>query len=69
MKNICLIAAIFAVLTLSACGWTKQDLGLEHRGPNESNVKVNNPLILPPEYNVRPTNAVPYPQKDETVDE
>ncbi len=68
MKNICWAAAISAVLVLSACGWTKQDLGLEHRGPNESNVKVNNPLILPPEYNVRPS-AVPYPEESETTEE
>lgn len=68
MKNIGIVA-VLAVLLLSSCGWTKKDLGLEHRGPNETNVKVNNPLILPPEYNVRPTNAVPYSEKDAATEE
>lgn len=68
MKNIGIVA-VLAVLLLSSCGWTKKDLGLERRGPNETNVKVNNPLILPPEYSVRPTNAVPYSEKDAATEE
>lgn len=68
MKNVYFATLLAAILVLSACGWTKQDLGLEHRGPNASNVKVNNPLILPPEYNVRP-NAIPYPEESETTEE
>ncbi|MBP5352501.1 MAG: DUF3035 domain-containing protein [Alphaproteobacteria bacterium] len=42
------------VLMLSACGLTKKDLGLARQGPDETLVKTNEPLILPPEYNVRP---------------
>ncbi|MBQ9034834.1 MAG: hypothetical protein IJ099_02585 [Alphaproteobacteria bacterium] len=68
MKNIGIVAVLL-VLLLSSCGWTKKDLGLEHRGPNETNVKVNNPLILPPEYSVRPTNAVPYSEEDTATEE
>ena len=69
MKKIYLWALV-AVFALSACGLTKKDLGLEHRGPNEATVKTNRPLSLPPEYDVRPQKTLPYknPTEDEVKD-
>ena len=42
------------LLALSGCGITKKTLGLSREGPDENLVQTNQPLILPPEYNVRP---------------
>lgn len=41
---------------LSACGLTKEKLGFTRTGPDETKVIKKQPLILPPEYNVRPKN-------------
>ena len=66
MKYIHLAIIITFVGVLSACGLTKKDLGLEHRGPNEAMVQTNTPLILPPEYSVRPARSTTY-QPEETA--
>ena len=54
MKYISLILVCILVMVLSACGITKKDLGLSRQGPDESQVQTNQPLVLPPEFNVRP---------------
>ena len=53
---------VLAIWALCACGLTKKDLGFAKQGPDETLVKTNAPLVLPPEYNVRP-------QQNETEDE
>ena len=46
--------SLLLVLALGACGLTKKDLGFAKEGPDETLVKTNEPLVLPPEYSVRP---------------
>lgn len=43
-----------AVLLLSACGLTKEKLGMAKSKPDETKVVKRNQLILPPDYEVRP---------------
>ena len=62
MKKLYLLLAVLAIMSVSACGVTKKMLGFTREGPDETNVKTNKPLVLPPEYNVRP-------QKNTTVSE
>lgn len=60
----------FFMLSLSACGWTKKTLGLNREGPDETKVQTNEPLILPPEYSVRPKNVdLPSEDEEEWTDE
>lgn len=67
MRKICLLIAVMAMISLTACNATKKSLGLSRQGPDETTVKTNEPLILPPEYNVRPKkNGV---QKQEEAEE
>jgi uncharacterized lipoprotein len=54
MKKIYLLFALLLVISLSACGITKKSLGFSRQGPDETKVQKNEPLVLPPEYNVRP---------------
>lgn len=55
MKKFYLILAFSAlVLSLNACGWTKEKLGLVRHGPDAEQVQTRDELILPPEYSVRP---------------
>ena len=54
MKKICLLMAAVAVFSLCACNATRKSLGFARQGPDETTVKTNEPLTLPPEYNVRP---------------
>ena len=70
MKKICVVLAIAAVLSLSACGWTKKTLGLASTGPDEKLVQTNRPLILPPEYETRPVKNLvkAEPEEDENSD-
>ena len=60
MKKICLLITVVTALSLCACDATRKTLGFSRQGPDESTVKTNEPLTLPPEYNVRP-------KKDETI--
>ena len=71
MKNTSLIlVGLVVVLTLSSCGLTKKDLGMSRQGPDATLVKRNNPLILPPEYNVRPAKTTHIDtEEDTTIDE
>ncbi|MDD7313797.1 MAG: DUF3035 domain-containing protein [bacterium] len=39
---------------LSACGLTKEKLGLSRPSPDETQVEQRAPLSLPPEFDVRP---------------
>ena len=68
MKHLSLIVTGLAIiLALSACGLTKKDLGMSREGPKAELVKTNNPLILPPEYNVRPAKKInTNTEKDDT---
>ena len=50
-----LFILICACFMLNACGLTKKDLGLANEGPDETKVIKKEALILPPEFNVRPT--------------
>ncbi|MDO4162058.1 MAG: DUF3035 domain-containing protein [Pseudomonadota bacterium] len=54
MKKLSLLFVLGLMLGLSACGLTKKDLGFSRQGPDETKVVTKQPLILPPEYNVRP---------------
>ena len=66
MKKLYLILAVIAIMSVSACGVTKKALGFTKEGPDETNVRTNQPLVLPPEYSVRPDkNTKPA---DETED-
>ncbi|MBP5215044.1 MAG: DUF3035 domain-containing protein [Alphaproteobacteria bacterium] len=67
MKKIFVFAVLSAVLCLSACGLSKKSLGLSRQGPDESNVKTNEPLVLPPEYNVRPQKSLNTQAEEESV--
>ncbi len=58
MRKIFVVALLTGVLTVSACGITKKTLGFANEGPDETKVKTNPPLTLPPEYNVRPQKSV-----------
>jgi len=65
MKKIYVIMAVVAVLTTSSCGLTKKSLGFTQSGPDETLVKTNDPLILPPEFNVRPKKTVSVEEKED----
>lgn len=54
MKKVYVILSLLSVLFVSACGLTKKDLGMSRQGPDETKVQTNEPLVLPPEYSVRP---------------
>lgn len=55
MKLNVLFIALGIMLFVSSCGLTKKDLGLANEGPDETKVIKKEALILPPEFNVRPT--------------
>ena len=54
MRKFYLLIAALAMFSLCACNATKKALGFSRQGPDEAVVKTNEPLTLPPEYNVRP---------------
>lgn len=55
MKKICFILVLgLLACGLSACGLTKEKLGFTRKGPDETKVVKKQPLVLPPEYSVRP---------------
>lgn len=58
MKKLFVFAILSSVLALTACGLTKKSLGLSRQGPDETKVQTNEPLVLPPEYNVRPQKSL-----------
>lgn len=52
MKKMIILLA--AVMMFSACGMTKEDLGMARSKPDESQVSSRKQLVIPPEYGVRP---------------
>jgi hypothetical protein len=48
------LALTAAALTVSACGHTKQALGLSKVTPDEFRVVAKAPLVVPPDYALRP---------------
>ena len=58
-------AALAGCLFLSACGTTKEDLGLRKKAPNEFLVGTRAPLSLPPEYNLLPVSQEKYQEEKE----
>ena len=70
MKKIYLLIAVMALISLGACNATRKSLGFSRKGPDETTVKTNEPLILPPEYNVRPKkNEIQEQEAEELFDE
>lgn len=70
MRKICLLMTVVAALSLCACNATRKTLGFSRQGPDESTVKTNEPLTLPPEYNVRPKkNELVTQETEEIFDE
>lgn len=55
LRSTCLFSAFAAVALVSTgCTSTSRALGLEKSAPNEFNILTKAPLIVPPEYNLRP---------------
>ena len=55
MRTACLFSALASVaLIATGCTSTSRALGLEKSAPNEFNILTKAPLIVPPEYNLRP---------------
>ena len=55
MKKLSLMLVLVVLAVgISACGLTKKDLGFARQSPDETKVVTKQPLILPPEYSVRP---------------
>lgn len=70
MKRICLLITVAVAFSLCSCSATRKSLGFSRQGPDENTVKVNEPLILPPEYNVRPKkNELITQEAEELFDE
>ena len=46
--------AIFASSIISGCTQTTKALGIKKNAPNEFNILTKAPLVVPPEYNLRP---------------
>ena len=68
MKKIYVILAVVALLSTTACGWTKETLGMAKTGPDETLVQTNRPLILPPEYDARPNKVLIKSQDNDEDD-
>ncbi|MBR3501558.1 MAG: hypothetical protein IKO06_01485 [Alphaproteobacteria bacterium] len=69
MKKLSLFVALMTLCAaLSACGWTKEKLGLTRHGPDAGKVETRNELILPPEYSVRPKNLNIEEDEDSYLD-
>ncbi len=49
-----MLATACAAMGLSACNTTSKALGLTKNAPNEFNILTKAPLVVPPEYNLRP---------------
>ena len=53
MKKICFILAV--IVLLSACGLTKEDLGMARSKPDETQVQQKSRgLVVPPDYGILP---------------
>lgn len=61
MNKIWTAALIMGVCAgLSACGMTKEKLGMGKKAPNEFMVSTRAPLSLPPKYDLLPVNQQNY---------
>ena len=49
-----MLATACGAMGLSACSQTTKALGLTKNAPNEFNILTKAPLVVPPEYNLRP---------------
>lgn len=55
MRNLAQLSLAVAIgLSLSACQTATKRLGLTKDAPNEFNILTKAPLVVPPEYNLRP---------------
>lgn len=55
LRTACLFSALAsAALIATGCASTSRALGLEKSAPNEFNILTKAPLVVPPEYNLRP---------------
>ena len=55
IRNAITISCVIAGVTgLSACSSATKALGLKQSAPNEFNIITKAPLVVPPEYNLRP---------------
>lgn len=65
MRPVWLIGGSLALaLALSACGNTKQVLGLDRQAPDEFTVVSRAPLAIPPQFSLRPPEpGAPRPQE------
>jgi hypothetical protein len=52
--GICLALSLAALLALGGCKSTKRALGLEKTAPDEFAVLNRGPLVMPPDFNLRP---------------
>ena len=52
MKKVYIL--LVAVTLLSACGVTREDLGMAASKPDESQVTTRQKLVLPPDFDVKP---------------
>jgi hypothetical protein len=53
LKTVLLVSTM-AAIGLSGCTTTSKALGLTKTSPNEFNILTKAPLVVPPEYNLRP---------------
>lgn len=52
--NKLVLSSLLTVFLLSACGLTRDDLGVEKSAPDEMLVVSRAPLSVPPEFGLRP---------------
>lgn len=52
MKNICVL--LVALVLLSACGLTKEKLGMTRSTPDDGYKTRKERLVVPPDYSIRP---------------
>lgn len=58
------VTGSLALLTLTGCDKTKQQLGMTHSAPDEFAVVRRAPLEMPPDYTIRPPRpGAPRPQE------
>lgn len=68
MKKIGYGLLAILLLGVGGCGMTKKSLGLSRQGPDETLVTTNQPLVLPPEYSVRPQKTLLNNTEDDAED-
>jgi hypothetical protein len=58
MRSLALVSALaLSAAVISGCSSTSRALGLQKSAPNEFNILTKAPLVIPPEYNLRPPEA------------